>query len=75
MMLTQGDDMLAGRSKCRVGVHICKRNVQNPYDKLEVATKHGMAEDNIYWSRSPCASERWCGVGSATRAGLKVHPT
>ena len=56
MMFTQGDCMLVGRSRCRVGAHICIRNVQNPYDKHEVATKHGMAEDSLYWSRSPCAS-------------------
>ena len=43
MMFTQGDCMLVGRSKCRVGAHICIRNVQNPYDKHEVATKRGMA--------------------------------
>ena len=39
--------MLVGRSECRVGAHICIRNVQNPYDKLEVATKPGVSEDSL----------------------------
>ena len=47
MMFTQGDCMLVGRSECRVGAHICIRNVQNPYDKLEVATKLGVTEDSL----------------------------
>ena len=47
MMFTQGDCMLAGRSKCRVGAHICIRNVQNPYDKHEVATKPSVTEQPI----------------------------
>ena len=47
MMFTQGDCMLIGRSKCRVGAHICIRNVQNPYDKLEVSTKPGVTEDSL----------------------------
>ena len=75
MMFTQGDCMPVGRSKCRVGGHICIRNVQNPYDKLEVATKPGVTEDSLYWSRSPSTFERWCGMGSATHPGLKAHPT
>ena len=69
--------MLVGQSICRVAAHIYTRNVQNPYGKLEVATKFGTTKDScsLYWSRSPCAFERWCGVGIATRAGLKEHPT
>ena len=51
MMFTQGDCMLVGRSKCRVGAHICIWNMQNPYDKLEVATKPGVTEDSLYIGR------------------------
>ena len=58
--------MLVGRSKCRVGAHICIRNVQNPYDKHEVATKHGMAEDNLYIGRDLLA-HRSDGVEWAVR--------
>ena len=75
MLFTQSDCMLVGRSRCRVGVHTCIWNVQNPYGQPEIAIKLSVSEDNLYWSRSPCASELWCGVGSATRAGLKMNPT